>query len=183
LKATFDVTLVVPSHLTALSNTNVISEVNVSDTLKQVKYATTPLMSTYLVAFVIGPFEYIEAFTSGLHNGQPIRSRVYTLPGLAEQGRHALNVCVSALEYFAKVFGEPYPLPKLDMVAVPDFEAGAMENWGLITYRTVSLLFDEKQSSIVSKKRTAYVVCHELAHQWFGNLVTMKWWNELWVCM
>ncbi|KAI8089940.1 aminopeptidase [Halteromyces radiatus] len=181
LKATFDMTLVVPSHLTALSNTNVIFEINISDDLKQVKYATTPLMSTYLLAFVIGPFEYIEAFTSGEHNGQPIRSRVYTLPGLAEQGRHALNVCVSALEYFAKVFGEPYPLPKLDMVAVPDFEAGAMENWGLVTYRTVSLLFDEKQSSIVSKKRTAYVVCHELAHQWFGNLVTMKWWNELWL--
>ncbi|CAO3593307.1 unnamed protein product [Absidia cylindrospora] len=181
LKATFDVTLIVPSQLTALSNTNVISETNVSDTLKQVKYATTPLMSTYLLAFVIGPFEYIEAFTSGEHNGRPIRSRVYTLPGLAEQGRHALNVCISALEYFAKVFGEPYPLPKLDMVAVPDFEAGAMENWGMICYRTVSLLFDEKQSSIVSKKRTAYVVCHELAHQWFGNLVTMKWWNELWL--
>ncbi|KAI9303207.1 aminopeptidase [Cunninghamella echinulata] len=181
LKATFDISLIVPSHLTALSNTNVIEEKKWSDNLKLVKYATTPLMSTYLVAFVIGPFEYIEAFTSGEHNGQPIRSRVYTLPGLAEQGRHALNVCVTALEYFARVFGEPYPLPKLDMVAVPDFEAGAMENWGLITYRTVSLLFDEKQSSIVSKKRTAYVVCHELAHQWFGNLVTMKWWNELWL--
>ncbi|CAO3595525.1 unnamed protein product [Absidia cylindrospora] len=181
LKATFDVTLVVPSHLTALSNTNVISQVDISDSLKQVKYATTPMMSTYLVAFVIGPFEYIEAFTSGEHNGQPIRSRVYALPGLAEQGRHALNVCVSALEYFAKVFGEPYPLPKLDMVAVPDFQTGAMENWGLCLYRTVSLLFDKNQSSIVSKKRTAYVVCHELAHQWFGNLVTMKWWNELWL--
>jgi hypothetical protein len=81
-------------------------------------------MSTYLVAFCVGPFEYIEAFTSGEHNGRPIRSRVYTLPGVVEQGRHALNVCTAALEYFAKVFGEPYPLPKVDMIAIPDFEAG-----------------------------------------------------------
>ncbi|KAI8064377.1 aminopeptidase [Gongronella butleri] len=181
LKATFDITLIVPAHLTALSNTNVIAEYQLSDQLKQVKYSTTPLMSTYLVAFVIGPFEYIEAFTTGEHNGQPVRVRVYTPPGQAEQGHHALSVAVKALELFAKHFGEPYPLPKLDMIGIADFETGAMENWGLITYRTVSLLFDEKQSSIVSKKRTAYVVCHELAHQWFGNLVTMKWWNELWL--
>jgi aminopeptidase 2 len=81
-------------------------------------------MSTYLLAFCVGPFEYIESFTSGEHNGRPIRSRVYALPGSVEQGRHALNVCTAALEYFAKVFGEPYPLPKIDMVAIPDFEAG-----------------------------------------------------------
>ncbi|KAL0074682.1 aminopeptidase [Phycomyces blakesleeanus] len=203
LKATFDVTLIVPDHLTALSNMNVLSEKPYHEvgkgtevgklegkhegkevgpiTLKEVKYATTPLMSTYLLAFVVGPFEYIEAFTSGEHNGQPIRSRVYALPGSVEQGRHALNVCVLALEYFAKVFGEAYPLPKVDMVAIPDFEAGAMENWGLITYRTVALLYDEKSSSIVFKKSTAYTVCHELAHQWFGNLVTMEWWDHLWL--
>ncbi|KAI7900637.1 aminopeptidase [Cokeromyces recurvatus] len=198
LKATFDVTLVVPSELVALSNMDVISEKPYQDTgklagkmegktelsdhsLKEVKYATTPMMSTYLLAFCVGPFEYIESFTSGEHNGKPIRARVYTLPGASEQGRHALNVCTKALEYFAKVFGEPYPLPKVDMVAIPDFEAGAMENWGLITYRTVALLFDEKSSSIVYKKSTAYTVCHELAHQWFGNLVTMEWWEHLWL--
>ncbi|KAI7861332.1 peptidase family M1-domain-containing protein, partial [Spinellus fusiger] len=188
LKATFDITLVVPAHLTALSNMDVLSdkpyptETQTSgEVLKQVKYSTTPLMSTYLVAFVVGPFEYIEDFSSGEHNGQPIRSRVYTLPGVVEQGRHALNVCVKAIEYFAKVFGEPYPLPKIDMVAIPDFEAGAMENWGLVTYRTVALLFDEKSSSISSKKSTAYTVCHEIAHQWFGNLVTMEWWDHLWL--
>ncbi|KAG1469429.1 hypothetical protein G6F56_003261 [Rhizopus delemar] len=190
LKATFDVTLIVPTELVALSNMDVTLEEPVDEknllqvdagSLKQVKYSTTPLMSTYLVAFCVGPFEYIEAFTSGEYNGRPIRSRVYTLPGSVEQGRHALNVCVLALEYFAKVFGEPYPLPKVDMIAIPDFEAGAMENWGLITYRTVALLFDEKSSSIVYKKSTAYTVCHELAHQWFGNLVTMEWWDHLWL--
>ncbi|KAI8393953.1 aminopeptidase [Radiomyces spectabilis] len=204
LKATFDVTLIVPSKLTALSNMNVTSEkpylesakgttigkheeaqtgkdVSAVKDLKEVKYATTPRMSTYLLAFVVGPFEYIEAYTSGDHNGRPICARVYALPGSVEQGRHALNVCVEALEYFAQVFGEPYPLPKIDMVAIPDFEAGAMENWGLVTYRTVALLFDEKSSSIVFKKSTAYTVCHELAHQWFGNLVTMEWWDHLWL--
>ncbi|KAG0173479.1 hypothetical protein DFQ28_007122 [Apophysomyces sp. BC1034] len=181
IKATFDVTLVVPSALTALSNMNVVSEEPLPEDLKEVKYATTPPMSTYLLAFVIGPFEYIEAYTSGEHNGRPIRARVYALPGSVEQGRHALNVCTAALEYFAKVFDEPYPLPKVDMVAIPDFEAGAMENWGLITYRTVALLYDENLSSIAFKKSTAYTVCHELAHQWFGNLVTMEWWEHLWL--
>lgn len=98
--------------------------------LKEVKYATTPVMSTYLLAFVVGPFEYIEAHTTGEHNGESVQVRVYALPGNKELGRHALNVCTKALEFFASVFGEPYPLPKMDMVAIPDFEAGAMENWG-----------------------------------------------------
>lgn len=145
LKATFDITLIVPTELTALSNMNVVSEkpylavekgtefgkheqsgkdVGDANKWKEVKFAVTPPMSTYLVAFVVGPFEYIEAFTTGEHNGHPIRTRVYTLPGSVEQGRHALNVATKAIEYFAKVFGEPYPLPKIDMVAIPDFEAG-----------------------------------------------------------
>ncbi|KAI8341908.1 peptidase family M1-domain-containing protein [Chlamydoabsidia padenii] len=185
LKATYDVTLVVPTELTALSNMNVIQDEELkgdsNDGWKQVKYATTPVMSTYLLAFVVGPFDYIEAYTSGKHNGNPIQTRVYTLPGSTEQGRLALDVAVEALEFFAEQFGEPYPLPKMDMVAIPDFEAGAMENWGLVTFQTVYLLFDERASSIQSKKRVAYVVCHELAHQWFGNLVTMQWWNELYL--
>lgn len=111
----------------------------ISSDLKTVKYATTPRMSTYLLAFIVGPFEYIEGFTSGEYNGRPIKTRVYTLPGLSEQGRHALNVGMETLEYFAKVFELPYPLPKLDMVAIPDFDAGAMENWGLVTFRTTAV--------------------------------------------
>ncbi|ORX60726.1 aminopeptidase [Hesseltinella vesiculosa] len=183
LKATFDITLVAPKEMQALSNMNVIADEAYGEegTLKQVRFATTPKMSTYLVAFVVGPFDYIEAMTSGEHNGHPIQVRVYAPPGTAEQGRLALNVAVKALEYFAKVFGEPYPLPKMDMVAISEFESGAMENWGLVTYRTIYLLFDEKNSSVQFKKSTAYVVCHELAHQWFGNLVTMQWWNELYL--
>lgn len=111
----------------------------ISPDLKTVKYATTPRMSTYLLAFIVGPFEYIEGFTSGEYNGRPIKTRVYTLPGLSDQGRHALNVGMETLEYFAKVFELPYPLPKLDMVAIPDFDAGAMENWGLVTFRTTAV--------------------------------------------
>jgi aminopeptidase 2 len=136
LKATYDVTLVVPTELTALSNMNVIDDEDLKDGWKQVKYATTPLMSTYLLAFVVGPFEYIEAYTSGEHNGKPIQTRVYTLPGSKEQGRLALNVAVEALEFFADKFGEPYPLPKMDMVAIPDFEAGKATTKGTI-YKSV----------------------------------------------
>lgn len=110
-----------------------------SPNLKTVKYATTPRMSTYLLAFIVGPFEYIEGFTSGEYNGRPIKTRVYTLPGLSHQGHHALNVAMETLEYFAKVFELPYPLPKLDMIAIPDFDAGAMENWGLVTFRTTAV--------------------------------------------
>ncbi|KAI8393668.1 aminopeptidase [Radiomyces spectabilis] len=181
LKATFDITLIVPSDLTALSNMEVASEAPFDDHRKQVKYATTPRMSTYLVAFIVGPFEYIEAYTTGEFNNHPIRTRVYALPGSVEQGRHALNVSIHALEYYAQIFGEPYPLRKMDLVAIPDFEAGAMENWGLVTFRTSSLLYDEHASSLDTKKDTAYTVSHELAHQWFGNLVTMAWWDHLWL--
>lgn len=119
---------------------DVISETPSTDgTLKTVIYATTPRMSTYLLAFIVGPFEYIEDYTSGKYNGRPIRTRVYTLPGLSNQGRHALDVATETLEYFAKVFDLPFPLPKLDLVAIPDFDAGAMENWGLVTFRTTAV--------------------------------------------
>lgn len=120
---------------------DIISDTPSSPDLKTIKYATTPRMSTYLLAFIVGPFEYIEAYTSGEYNGRPIRTRVYTLPGYSNQGHHALNVATETLEYFAKVFGLNYPLPKLDMVAIPDFDAGAMENWGLVTFRTTAVSF------------------------------------------
>ncbi|KAK9764313.1 hypothetical protein K7432_008285 [Basidiobolus ranarum] len=180
LKATFDITLRVRKDLTALSNMNVISESEV-DGLNEVKFATTPIMSTYLVAFVVGDLEYIEASTSGINNGEPVLCRVYTLKGQSNQGHFALDVATKSLEYFSEAFGSAYPLPKLDLIAIPDFGAGAMENWGLVTFRNVVLLFDEKTSSSRIKLRIANVVAHELAHQWFGNLVTMEWWNHLWL--
>ncbi|KAJ2519221.1 hypothetical protein H4217_002823 [Coemansia sp. RSA 1939] len=180
-KATFDITLRVKEELVALSNMDVAKTESVGDGLKEVSFSTTPIMSTYLLAFVVGELEYIEAETSGKYNGRPIPCRVYTTPGKSEKGRFALDVTVKVLEYYADVFGIAYPLPKLDQIAINDFEAGAMENWGLITYREVALLVDEANTSSRAKQQVAYVVSHELAHQWFGNLVTMEWWSELWL--
>ncbi|KAJ3017799.1 Aminopeptidase 2 mitochondrial [Thoreauomyces humboldtii] len=186
LKATFDVVLNIESKLTALSNMNQTNEKEVKvdgKALKAVSFATTPIMSTYLLAFVVGDLEYIETTSSpkAPADAKDLVVRVYTLPGQKEQGRFALEVCARILEYFSEYYDVAYPLPKMDLIAVPDFGAGAMENWGLVTYREIYLLFDEKSSSAAVKQQIAYVVGHELAHQWFGNLVTMDWWSELWL--
>ncbi|KAF9189711.1 hypothetical protein BGZ51_009352 [Haplosporangium sp. Z 767] len=178
-KATFSVALVVPFDLTALSNMPVMEMTAVDPSEKTVYFEKTPVMSTYLVAFAVGDFEYIETTTTKLE--KPVVCRVYTLPGLVEQGRFALEITPRILEYFTEIFGIAYPLPKLDHISVPDFDAGAMENWGLITYRTVALLYDENTSAASYKEQVAYVVAHEIAHQWFGNLVTMEWWEHLWL--
>jgi puromycin-sensitive aminopeptidase len=143
---------------------------------KTVRYEPTPRMSTYLLAFVIAELERLEA-TDG--HGVPIR--VWTSPGKKEQGRFALEQGCHTLAYFADWFGIPYAFPKLDMVALPDFAAGAMENWGLVTYRETALLVDQKNSSAAARQRVAEVVDHELAHQWFGNYTTMQWWTDLWL--
>ncbi|KAK9775804.1 hypothetical protein SCAR479_07620 [Seiridium cardinale] len=180
-KAKFTVTLVADKHLTCLSNMDVASESEVTSeingtTKKAVKFNPTPLMSTYLVAFIIGDLNYIETTNFRV----PIR--VYAPPSSdIEHGRFSLELAARTLEYYEKIFGAEFPLPKMDMVAIPDFAAGAMENWGLITYRVVDLLFDEKTSGAATKERVAEVVQHELAHQWFGNLVTMDWWEGLWL--
>ncbi|CAJ0763078.1 15809_t:CDS:10 [Entrophospora sp. SA101] len=180
IKATFDITLIVPSELTALSNMNVISEKPLANGKKEVVFAKTPIMSTYLLAFIVGDLAYIEKKTNGVKNaGNPVQIRIYATRGNEKNGEFALNVAVDVLEYFAGVFDIPYPLPKLDMVAIPDFEAG--KNWGLITYRTTAILFDPKKSNVKFKRRISYTVSHELAHQWFGNLVTMEWWDHLWL--
>eukprot|EP01130_Rhizamoeba_saxonica_P008191 TRINITY_DN3310_c1_g1_i1.p1 TRINITY_DN3310_c1_g1~~TRINITY_DN3310_c1_g1_i1.p1 ORF type:complete len:870 (+),score=221.39 TRINITY_DN3310_c1_g1_i1:38-2611(+) len=174
IKAKFNLTLNVPKHMVALGNMPVISKNDDGDLSKYV-FDETPIMSTYLLAFVVGEFEFLEDVTS-----EGITVRVWTTPGKIHMGKFALEVCKNVLSYFASYFGIPYPLPKQDMIAIPDFSAGAMENWGLITYRQTALLCDDS-SSVSSKKRVAYVVAHELAHQWFGNLVTMEWWKELWL--
>ncbi|OAY26889.1 aminopeptidase M1 isoform X1 [Manihot esculenta] len=174
-KAKFKITLDVPSELVALSNMPVIEE-NVDGPLKTVSYQETPIMSTYLVAIVVGLFDYVEDHTS-----DGIKVRVYCQVGKANQGNFALHVAVKTLELYKEYFAVQYPLPKLDMIAVPDFAAGAMENYGLVTYRETALLFDDKHSAAANKQRVATVVAHELAHQWFGNLVTMEWWTHLWL--
>lgn len=175
LKATFDVTLRVPKGLTALSNMPVKSRRLRGET-QAVTFRTTPVMSTYLLCFVVAELVCVAGRDK---NEVPIR--IYTTPGKQRQARFALEVARHALVYFADWFGVPYSLPKLDMVALPDFASGAMENWGLVTYRETALLVDPENSSVQSRQRVAEVIDHELAHQWFGNLVTMEWWTDLWL--
>jgi len=174
-KAKFKLTLEVPSDLVALSNMPVAKE-TVSGSIKTVYYEESPLMSTYLVAIVVGIFDYIESSTS-----EGTKVRVYTQVGKTNQGKFALDVAVKSLDLYKDYFATPYPLPKLDMIAIPDFSAGAMENYGLVTYRDTALLYDELLSSASNKQQVAITVAHELAHQWFGNLVTMEWWTHLWL--
>ncbi|OAQ96584.1 hypothetical protein LLEC1_06032 [Akanthomyces lecanii] len=175
LKAKFTVHLIADKHLTCLSNMDVKNESEVG-AKKAVHFNTSPLMSTYLLAFVVGELNYIET------TAHRIPIRVYAPPSEdIEHGRFSLDLAAKTLPFYEKTFGIDFPLPKMDQVAIPDFSAGAMENWGLVTYRVVDLLLDEKETSVNTKIRVAEVVQHELAHQWFGNLVTMDWWDGLWL--
>ncbi|OXA64356.1 Puromycin-sensitive aminopeptidase [Folsomia candida] len=177
-KATFNISLVVEKNKTALSNMPVkeIQAYPEDDKLHVVKYERSPIMSTYLVAYCIGDFEYVETTSS-----DGVLCRVYTPPGKKNQGKFALSVTAKVLPYYKEYFGIAYPLPKLDLIAIADFSAGAMENWGLITYRETCLLVDEEETSATSRQWIALVVGHEIAHQWFGNYVTMEWWTHLWL--
>ncbi|KAL4649248.1 hypothetical protein ACB092_01G001700 [Castanea dentata] len=174
-KAMFKITLDVPSKLVALSNMPIIEE-KVDGDLKTVSYQESPLMSTYLVAIVVGLFDYVEHLTS-----YGVKVRVYCQVGKVNQAKFALGVAVRTLELYKDYFEVPYSLPKLDMVAIPDFAFGAMENYGLVTFRETALLYDDQHSAATNKQRVVIVVAHELAHQWFGNLVTMEWWTHLWL--
>ena len=177
LKATFGMTLTVPEDRVALSN---MPEATVSKDAaaktKTVTFETTPVMSTYLLAFCVGEFDCIEDTTP-----EGVTVRCWTPVGKKEQGKFALDTAVGSLSFFGEYFDSAYPLPKMDMVAVPDFSAGAMENWGLVVYRASLMLYEEGKTPVNAKQRIGYVVGHELAHQWFGNLVTMEWWSQLWL--
>ena len=175
LKAKFLITLKIQKELDAVSNMPVKTE-RIIDNAKEIVFEETPMMSTYLVAFIIGEFEYLEGKTK-----DKTIVRVITTPGKKSSGGFALDIAIKSLEFYNNYFKIPYPLPKLDLIAIPDFESGAMENWGLITYRETALLIDDKDSSSSTKQRVSLVISHEIAHQWFGNLVTMKWWNDLWL--
>jgi len=178
VKATFDVTLVVPKDRVALSNMQVKSECEheKESALKVMTFEKTPIMSTYLLAFIVGEYDYVEDTDS-----DGVVVRVYTPVGKKEQGQFALEVAVKTLPFYKNYFDIAYPLPKVDLIAIADFAAGAMENWGLITYRESALLIDPENSSSAARQYVALVVGHELAHQWFGNLVTMEWWTHLWL--
>ncbi|KAF4029876.1 ERAP1-like C-terminal domain [Phytophthora infestans] len=148
-----------------------------SSTLEKVwRFAETPIMSTYLVGMIVGEFDSVSTVTK-----EGVLVSVYTPVGRSDRGKFALEVGARALSFYTERFGIPYPLKKMDMLAIPDFAAGAMENWGVVTYRETRLLIDEQLSSFGQKMATARTVCHEIAHQWFGNLVTMEWWTGLWL--
>ena len=174
VKATFDVSLLVDKHMDAISNMPVISKKK-SGAKILYKFGRTPIMSTYLLYLGVGEFEYLHG---KLRN---IKIRIVTTKGNKNKGKLSLDFTKKFLGEYEKYFGIKYPLPKLDMIAIPDFAAGAMENWGAITFREAILLYDPKTSSTRTKQYIAEVISHEIAHQWFGNLVTMKWWNDLWL--
>jgi aminopeptidase N/puromycin-sensitive aminopeptidase len=176
LKATFDVTLVVDSGDTAISNSPIRSDTpGPGEGKHTLVFDTTPKMSTYLVAFLVGDFQC----SSGEQDGVAIR--VCSTPDKVALTPYGVDVAKYVLHYYNNYFGIPYPLKKLDLIALPDFEAGAMENFGAITYRENALLLDPKTASVGSRKGVASVIAHEMAHQWFGDLVTMQWWDNIWL--
>jgi len=176
LKATFDVSLIIDAGDTVISNTKVVRDVPGPEAGKHtVAFATTPKMSTYLVAWLVGDFVCSE----GKSDGVPIR--VCATPDKLALTQFALEAAKWDLHYYDKYFGIKYPMGKLDLIAIPDFEAGAMENFGCITFRETELLVDEKTGTLPARKEVAETVAHEMAHQWFGDLVTPQWWDNLWL--
>ncbi|XP_026540484.1 aminopeptidase N isoform X1 [Notechis scutatus] len=180
MKANFSITLIYLPQYKALSNmpAKKTEEVTMDgSTWTRTEFETTLRMSTYLLAFIVSEFENVSAIQNNTLIqiwGRPTSIR-------EGQGDYALNVSWPILNFFEREYNVPYPLERLDQVALPDFNAGAMENWGLITYRESALLFDSNFSSIGNKERIVTVIAHEVAHQWFGNLVTLEWWNDLWL--
>jgi len=169
MKATYDISITSDEKYTILSNMGV-SKTSINNQKKTVVFNRMPKVSTYLIAYVVGE---LYSISDG-------RVSVYATRG-PEHGRYALDIANRVLSFFESYFNIPYPLEKLDMVGVPDFSMGAMENWGLVTYRETSLLFDKKKASMHQRRLIAETVAHELAHQWFGNLVTPVWWDDLWL--
>jgi len=175
-KAIFNVTLATEQGITVLGNMP-IKEQREENGQLVTSFQTSPRMSTYLLAWVIGELQRKTAKTK-----DDVEVNVWATPAQnPESLDFALTVATRTIDFFNDYFGIPYPLPKSDHVALPDFSAGAMENWGLVTYRELTLLADPHTAGISNKQYVALVVAHELSHQWFGNLVTMKWWNNLWL--
>ncbi|XP_048478800.1 aminopeptidase N isoform X1 [Plutella xylostella] len=181
-KAKFEISIAHPTNMSVLSNMKVSTEEPFpeKDNWIWTHFERSVNMSTYLVAYVLSDFKYLETFYTGQDNVNK-SIRVWARPELIHKAKYALSITPKLLEYYEQIFGLPYALDKLDLVAIPDFSSGAMENWGLITFRETALLFDEVSSGPHDKQTVAIDVAHELAHQWFGNLVTMAWWTDLWL--
>jgi aminopeptidase N len=176
-RATYDVILVVPEKLMAVANMPITRETSLAGGLKEVRFARTPAMASYLVALYAGEFEAVEGEQDG------VKLRILTTEGKRASAQYALESTKRILAYYNEYFGVRYPLPKLDLIGVPNaFSAfGAMENWGCITYIDTFLLYDPLTSSQATRERVFAVIAHEMAHQWFGDLVTMAWWDNLWL--
>ncbi|XP_037634149.1 endoplasmic reticulum aminopeptidase 1-like isoform X4 [Sebastes umbrosus] len=175
-KANFTIRIIrEPRHI-AISNMPKVKTVDLPGGLLEDHFDTSVKMSTYLVAYIVSDFLSVSKTTR-----HGVKISVYAVPEKIDQTAYALDAAVKLLDFYNKYFDIPYPLPKQDLAAIPDFQSGAMENWGLTTYRETSLLFDPDKSSVSDKLEITKVIAHELAHQWFGNLVTMEWWNDLWL--
>ncbi|KAF4526911.1 hypothetical protein B566_EDAN008354, partial [Ephemera danica] len=175
MKARFQVSLIRQNKYRSISNMPLKTSEALEDGWTRDVFAESVPMSTYLVAFVVSELASLESTSGRVH------FRVWARPDAINQASYALDIAPQILSFFEKYFDVEYALPKVDMVAVPDFSSGAMENWGLVTYRETAMLYDEQASPASGKEYVARVIAHELAHQWFGNLVTMRWWDDLWL--
>ncbi|RWZ78842.1 MAG: M1 family peptidase [Candidatus Microsaccharimonas sossegonensis] len=175
-KATFDVTITTEQNVVVLGNMPIKNQRH-EDGMLVTQFETTPRMSSYLLAWVVGELQKKSTKTAS-----GVEVNIYATPAQTPESLDfALDIATRGIEFFDAYFDVPYPLPKSDHVALPDFSSGAMENWGLITYREIALLNDPKTGSLQTRQQAALTITHELSHQWFGNLVTMKWWNDLWL--
>ncbi len=174
-RAVFDLTAVIPASLTPVSNMPIVAEQALEGGRKMVRFAPSPSMASYLIAFFAAEFDVIEDEVDG------VKLRALTAPGLGEQARYALEATKKILPFYHEYFGTKYPLPKLDQISLPSTGAGGMENWGAILYNDTAFLYDPAASSQQTRERVFEVVAHEIAHQWFGDLVTMAWWDNLWL--
>ncbi len=175
-KAVFEVTLVAPNGCDAVSNSSEVSRRLLEDARTEIRFAETIKMSTYLLAFIVGPIRRSPSISVA-----GVEISVVHVPGKEGLGDFALQAAAHALEFFGEWFGVPYPGAKLDLIAIPDFAFGAMENFGAVTFRESALLVNPSEASRAELERIATVVAHEIAHMWFGDMVTMKWWNGLWL--
>ncbi|XP_071411232.1 glutamyl aminopeptidase [Pithys albifrons albifrons] len=175
-KATYNISIIHQDVYQALSNMPVQKTIQLGGGWNRTTFEKSVPMSTYLVCFAVHQFAWEERISA---SGKPLR--VYAQPQQIHTAQYAANVTKVVFDFFEKYFNMNYSLPKLDKIAIPDFGTGAMENWGLITYRETNLLYDPEESATSNKQRVAAVIAHELVHQWFGNIVTMDWWDDLWL--
>ncbi|NXP02497.1 AMPE aminopeptidase, partial [Thinocorus orbignyianus] len=175
-KATYNISIIHQDTYQALSNMPVKQSVQLGNGWNRTTFEKSVPMSTYLVCFAVHQFQWVERKSA---SGKPLR--VYAQPLQLHTAEYAANITKIVFDFFEEYFNVNYSLPKLDKIAIPDFGTGAMENWGLITYRETNLLYDPNESATSNKQRVAAVVAHELVHQWFGNIVTMDWWDDLWL--